>query len=194
MNREHLELCGSRRWAEHLRDEILPWVFQAVEPGGHLLEVGPGPGAATEVLRGRVTRVTAVEHDPDLAEELAQRFADDPAVRVHHGDATDLPFGDDTFDAAASFTMLHHIPSAMLQDRLLAEVARVLRPGGVFFGVDSLDGPAFQRLHAGDVCTPVDPLTLRTRLIDAGFGRVDVAVLALGVRFVARTPAAGQYG
>lgn len=188
MNREHLELCGSEGWAEHLRDQVLPWVFEVVDPGGHLLEVGPGPGAATEVLRGRVTRLTAVEHDPELARELRQRFADDPTVRVHHADATDLPFADNEFDAAASFTMLHHIPSAALQDRLFAEVARVLRPGGVFFGVDSLDGPAFQRLHAGDVCTPVDPLTLRARLVAAGFARVELAVLALGVRFVARTP------
>jgi SAM-dependent methyltransferase len=185
-----LELCGSRGWAEHLRDEVLPWVFDVVDPGGALLEIGPGPGAATDVLRGKVASLTAVEYDPDLATELSQRFADDPTVRVQHGDATDLPFDDRRFDAAASFTMLHHVPSAALQDRLFAEVARVLRPGGVFFGVDSLDGPAFQRLHAGDVCTPVDPLTLRARLSDAGFVRVEVAVLALGVRFVASTPGA----
>jgi predicted methyltransferase len=81
------------------------------------------------------------------------------------------------------------VPSAELQDRLFAEVARVLRPGGVFFGTDSLDGPGFQRLHAGDVCVPIDPLTLDERLRRAGFAHVDLAVLSLGVRFVARVAA-----
>ena len=190
MNPQHLELCAGERWAEHLREEVLPWVFEVVEPGGDMLEIGPGPGAATDVLRGRVATLTAVEYDPDLARQLGERFADDPTVRVHQGDATELTFADDSFDAAASFTMLHHIPSPELQDRLFAGVARVLRPGGVLFGVDSLDGPAFQRLHEGDVCTPVDPLTLADRLRAAGFARVEVAVLALGVRFLARTPTA----
>lgn len=186
MNREHLELCSSAEWAEHLRTEILPWVFEAVDVPDDLLEIGPGPGAATEVLRAQVKRLTGVESDPDLAARLAVRFADDPTVTIRHADATDLPLPDGQFDAAASFTMLHHVPSAALQDRLFAEVARVLRPGGVFFGTDSLDGPGFRRLHAGDVCVPVDPLTLDERLRRAGFDRVDLAVLSLGVRFVAR--------
>jgi SAM-dependent methyltransferase len=188
MNREHLELCSSAEWAERLRTELLPWVFEAVDVPDDLLEIGPGPGAATAVLRERVRRLTAVESDPDLAARLKDRFADDPSVTVQHADATDLPFADGGFDAAASFTMLHHVPSVELQDRLFAEVARVLRPGGVFFGTDSLDGPGFQRLHAGDVCVPVDPLTLDERLRRAGFARVDLAVLSLGVRFVARRP------
>jgi SAM-dependent methyltransferase len=189
MNREHLELCSSAEWADRLRTELLPWVFEAVALPDDLLEIGPGPGAATAVLRERARRLTAVESDPDLAARLEQRFADDPSVTVQHADATDLPFADGGFDAAASFTMLHHVPSAELQDRLFAEVARVLRPGGVFFGTDSLDGPGFQRLHAGDVCVPIDPLTLDERLRRAGFAHVDLAVLSLGVRFVARLAA-----
>jgi ubiquinone/menaquinone biosynthesis C-methylase UbiE len=44
---------------------------------------------------------------------------------------------DAAFDGVVCFTMLHHVPSALLQYRLLAEVARVLRPGGVFAGTGS---------------------------------------------------------
>jgi SAM-dependent methyltransferase len=186
MNKAHLELCGSEKWAEHLRADVLPWVFETMDTLVDLLEIGPGPGATTELLRHQVDRITAVESDPELAARLATRFADDAGIEVHHADATALPFPDARFSAAASFTMLHHVPSAELQDRLFAEVARVLRPGGVFFGTDSLDGPGFRRLHEGDTCTPVDPLTLDSRLQHAGFTAVDLAVLAIGVRFVAR--------
>lgn len=188
MNQEHLELCAGEHWAQHLREEVLPWMLEGVRPSGDLLEIGPGPGAATDVLRELVPSLTALEYDPDLAARLSERFAGDPRVRVRHGDATNPPFADGTFAGAASLTMLHHIPSAALQDRLFGEVVRVLRPGGVFFGTDSLDGPGFRRLHAGDVCTPLDPLTLDRRLRSAGFAEVEIAVLAIGVRFVARTP------
>ena len=50
-------------------------------------------------------------------------------------------------------TMLHHVPTVAAQDALLAEACRVLRPGGWFVGVDSLDDPGFRDFHAGDVCT-----------------------------------------
>ena len=58
-------------------------------------------------------------------------------------------FPDGRFSAALSFTMLHHVPSAELQDRLFAEVARVLQPGGFLAGVDSLDSEDFRALHDG---------------------------------------------
>jgi SAM-dependent methyltransferase len=133
--------------------------------------------------------LTAVEADPDLAAALASRLAG-TNVAVVHADATALPFEDGRFSAAASFTMLHHVPSAALQDRLLAEVARVLRPGGVLVGVDSLDRPAWRELHRGDVCVPVDPAGFPDRLRRAGFADVDVRLAETNrFRFVARTPA-----
>jgi ubiquinone/menaquinone biosynthesis C-methylase UbiE len=95
-------------------------------------------------------------------------------VEVLHADATDLPLPDGRFSAALSFTMLHHVPSIEAQDRLFAEVARVLRPGGVLAGIDSLDTPEWREMHIGDVCVPVDPATLSGRLSRAGFSQVAV--------------------
>ena len=65
--------------------------------------------------------------------------------------------------------MLHHVPSRALQDALFAEACRVLRPGGVFRGVDSQPSLRFRMLHIGDTMVVVDPGTLPARLTAAGF-------------------------
>ena len=107
-------------------------------------------------------------------------------VTVLHADATHLPFPDASFSAALCFTMLHHVPSPSLQDRLLAEVARVLRPGGVFAGTDSLPNPLFRLIHFGDTMTPVDPHALPQRLQAAGFTDISVGLAPRAFRFRAR--------
>jgi len=187
MNEEHLRLCASPEWAETVQSLILPWALDGVQLGDDLLEVGPGPGRSTDALRHQVPRLTAVEADATLAAALATRLAG-TNVEVVHADATALPFEAGRFSAAASFTMLHHVPSPALQDRLLAELARVLRPGGILVGVDSLDRPAWRELHRGDVCVPVDPAGFPDRLRRAGFADVDVQIADFGrFRFTART-------
>jgi ubiquinone/menaquinone biosynthesis C-methylase UbiE len=186
MNAEHLKRCSSDDWRKHLTENLLPWVVADRHLGEHMLEVGPGPGLTTDLLRTKVARLTAVEIDPALAEPLAARLAG-TNVEVVNADATDLPFPDGSFTAAASFTMLHHVPTAELQDKLLAEVARVLEPGGAFMGVDSLDSPAFQALHEDDICVPIDPLKFEERLRRAGFVDVEIQVWSIGTRFLART-------
>ncbi|MGH7912486.1 MAG: class I SAM-dependent methyltransferase, partial [Candidatus Dormibacteraceae bacterium] len=176
--------CSSAEWAEHIEHTLLPWALAGRHLGDDLLEVGPGPGATTNLLRRQVSRLTAVEYDEALAAKLRERFRD-TNVTVLHGDATNLPFPDASFSAAACFTMLHHVPSAELQDHLLSEVARVVRPGGVLVGTDSLDSPGFRELHEGDVCVPIDPLTFAERLRGAGFREVELQVWSIGTRFVA---------
>lgn len=173
MNEGHEQLCSSPEWGEYLATEVLPDVLAGVDLGDRLLEIGPGFGLATDVLCTRVPHVTAVEIDPDYAARLAARFADGN-VRVVEGDATEMDFPDGAFTAAASFTMLHHVPTAELQDRLFAEVARVLAPGAAFIGSDSLDSPGFRAFHAGDTCVPVDPAVVAARLRAAGFSPVRI--------------------
>jgi SAM-dependent methyltransferase len=184
VNTAHLEFCSSPEWARLVEDELLPWVLDGCELGDDLLEVGPGPGLTTDVLRHRAPRVTAVELDLALAGKLAGRLAGS-TVRVIAGDVTRLPFQAGRFSAAACLTMLHHIPSLALQDAALAELARVLQPGGVLAGADGLDTPARRELHTGDVFVPVDPGTLEGRLRAAGFGRARVDVAGDRVRFAA---------
>jgi ubiquinone/menaquinone biosynthesis C-methylase UbiE len=182
VNQQHLELCSSAEWAEAVQKWIIPGVVDGLELGDDVLEIGPGPGRTTEVLATMVERLTAVEVDVDLATYLAAQMSGSN-VEVVHADATDLPFVKGRFTSALSFTMLHHVPSVEDQDKVLAEVARVLRPGGTFAGTDSSDGVAFRELHVGDICVPIDPETFEDRLMRAGFSEAQVRSDEYGVHF-----------
>jgi SAM-dependent methyltransferase len=168
MNLVHRWLCGSARWKSAVETYILPWTLEGLSLGSNVLEVGPGPGATTDVLRDRVEQLTCVEVNRALADALRHRQMD-RNVPVVCEDATAMSFPDQTFDGAVCFTMLHHVPSAAMQDRLLSEVARVLRPGGFFAGTDSLYTRSFRLLHLFDTMVVVDPSTFAARLRTAGF-------------------------
>lgn len=185
MNLMHRRLCSSADWATKVADRM-PRDLADVELGDDVLEIGPGYGATTRVLLDRVPRLTAVEVDEASAARLRVEFGD----RIVHGDGTALPFGDDRFSAVVCFTMLHHVPSRALQDRLFAEARRVLRPGGVFRGVDSQLSLRFRLLHVVDTMVVVDPETLPERLTTAGFAAdPQVEVMAdTRLRFTARKP------
>src|SRR5512146_3021102 len=128
MNRVHLWICNSGHWRKTIEGRV-PWVVGNVELRPDLQEVGPGPGLTTDLLRFKTKHLTALELDEVLAQKLASRLRG-TNVEVVKGDATAMPFPDGRFTSAVSFTMLHHVPSAELQDKLLREVRRVLRPGG----------------------------------------------------------------
>ena len=175
MNENHAALCSSDEWAEFLETEVLAPVTAGVDLGGDLLELGPGPGASTRWLRHRVERLVALEVDRDAADKLADEFAG-TNVTVEVGDCTDVPFPDESFDAVASFTMLHHLPTQGMQFATVCESFRVLRPGGVLVGSDSLASQGLHAFHEGDVYNPIDPPRLLTYLQAAGFGRVTLRV------------------
>lgn len=175
MNENH-RVCGSEEWRAHIREGVLPWALGDRDLGDEVLEVGPGYGATTDVLCERAARLTAVEIDRELVELLRERFAGSPGVEIVEGDATRLEFPDERFTGAASFTMLHHVPTVELQDRLFAEVCRVLRPGSIFAVGDSLATPEREAGHVGDTYNPVDPATVATRLRHAGFAHADVRI------------------
>jgi predicted methyltransferase len=70
--------------------------------------------------------------------------------------------------------MLHHVPSLDLQDKLFAEVHRVLQPGAALVASDNLANDDLEKSHVGDTYNPVDPTTLAARLEAAGFHDVQV--------------------
>ena len=189
MNLIHRWLCRSGGWRKTVERDILPWVMNGVDLGPDVLEVGPGPGITTDLLRLRIDRLTGIEVDPALAKSLSARLQG-ANVDVLHGDATHMPFADARFSGAVCFTMLHHVPSPELQDRLLREVQRVLKPGGCFVGVDSRQSLGMRLIHIYDTLVPIDPDGFAARLEASGFIDVQVESNPARFRFQARRPGA----
>jgi SAM-dependent methyltransferase len=186
VNENHTQLCPSPEWATHIQEEVLPSLTQLAHLGEEMLELGPGPGAATEWLRHRVRRLVALEADEDAAGRLSQRFVG-TNVEVIVGDASDVTSQEAAFDSVGSFTMLHHVPTTQLQQLVLMEAYRVLRPGGVLVGSDSLASNDLHHFHANDTYNPVDPASLLVRLQALGFVKITVIVDG-DLRFVAHKP------
>lgn len=180
-------MCGSDEWRQAMREVILPWALGDTDLGDDVLEVGPGYGACTDVLCQAVPKLTSVEIDTELAAMLSERFADEPSVEIVNADATALAYADESFTGAACFTMLHHVPTNDLQDRLFGEIARVLRPGAALVASDSLASDELAAHHTDDTYNPVDPASLPDRLAAAGFTDVDVRTNAYGWAVLART-------
>jgi len=166
------------------QDRSAPWLERSVELGDDVLEIGPGPGLTTDLLRERVARVTAIEIDADLAEGLTTRLSG-TNVEVIQGDATHSGLPDNRYSATTCFSMLHHMPSPEIQDQLFAEIARVLRPGGTFIGEDPMDSDFVRRSHVGDTFVPLDPDGLGPRLEEAGLGKVNIKASVGRIRFTA---------
>jgi SAM-dependent methyltransferase len=185
MNENHL-LCSSPEWAERLQTKVLPYLVRDVDLGDKMLEVGPGPGAATEWLRHRVRHLVTVEADQGAAERLSETYASTNVTTVF-GDATAALFDEGWFDSAGCFTMLHHVTSNAAQNRLLTEILRVIRPGGALIASDSLPSDGLHQFHEADTYNPVEPGTLIVRLQTIGFDRITVNVDGT-LKFIAHKP------
>lgn len=99
----------------------------------HLLELGCGAAQKTRELaaRGGVAHIVASEVDTQQhAKNLAEPA--EPKIEFCCFGAQEIPQADQSFDAVFMFKSLHHVPLELL-DQSLAEIARVLKPGGVAY-------------------------------------------------------------
>ena len=187
MNDSHLKILASPEWAAQLETDLLPWIEAAGDLGDDVLEIGPGPGLTTDLLRARVTRLTALEVDEALAVPLRARLTG-TNVDVICADATRAGLDPERFSGATCFSMLHHMPTPADQDRLFAEVGRVLRPGGVFVGQDSLDLDFIRAGHEDDTFVPVDPDGFPKRLSAVGLEDTHIEANDFHFLFLSRKP------
>jgi SAM-dependent methyltransferase len=93
-------------------------------PGVRLLDVGTGTGAAAGAAVRLGAEVTAVDGEPSMVARAAELV---PEASVHHAILPELPFADDSFDAVTANFVLNHVERPRT---VLAELRRVLRPGG----------------------------------------------------------------
>lgn len=163
------------------RKQVVPWLLSGTELGEHVLEIGAGPGAATEELRKRAGRVTSLEYSHAFAAGLAMRTNSTNGAAVQ-GDASALPFPEKIFSAAIAVLILHHLKSQELQERAFAEVFRVLRPGGVFLAIDIQDGWLNRIGHIRSTFVPVAAATAPERLAAMGFSSVSIDFLRSAYR------------
>ena len=114
-----------------------------VASGQSVLDVGCGTGSLTlaaKAVAGASGQVHGIDPSPEMIEvsrkKAARKHVD---IDFRIGVIEDLPFPDASMDVVLSSLMLHHLPGD-LKRRGLAEVARVLKPGGRFFAVDMTPG------------------------------------------------------
>ena len=121
--------------AEHVRAFVLPAGDERA------LDVGTGAGALALALAPLVREVVGVDRVPELLVHARERAAAYKNVEFVEADATALPFPDASFDLVGTLRTLHHVPRPEL---VIAELARVTRPGGRVLVIDQI--------------APVDPL------------------------------------
>jgi len=188
MNRLEHFFCSTSLWQRMTHRFLLPWVLSGARLGEHVLEIGAGYGAATGHLLKLAPRVTSLEYDPHLLRRLkAQHQCSE--LTTFCGDAAMLPFADQSFSSAVAILVLHHLKSRALQDRALAEVHRVLRPGGSFFAFEINDGWIHRTAHYKSTFTPVTPGSAFARLTKVGFSKISLDFRSGAYRMSARKAA-----
>jgi ubiquinone/menaquinone biosynthesis C-methylase UbiE len=125
-----------------------PRVYRAVidaadlRPGLRVLDVGCGTGSllAAAARRASGLDITGLDPDPRVLRRARRKLARAGATaRLDQGYAQELPYADGAFDLVLSSLMLHHLGDGA-KEGMLAEVRRVLAPGGVLLLAD-LTGP-----------------------------------------------------
>ena len=164
------------------------YLLPHLRPGMRVLDFGSGPGSISVGLAKAVD--PGELHGVDMEEsqvETARAYAEYQGVRnatFHVGDVTELPFEDDYFDVAHCHTVLMHVPDTA---EVLAEVKRVLKPGGLIacremivgscfthpdFGVLGQAWDMFEDLLAADDGHPHIGKDLKGHVVGAGFANV----------------------
>lgn len=126
-----------------------------VGPGQTVLELGPGPGYFTvEASRmvGPRGRIVCLDVQRAMVAILRRRLTQHRVANVHPvvGDATRLPLRDHSIDVAFLVTVLGEVPDRV---RALAELRRVLKPGGILSLMETLTDPDYVLVDtARDLC------------------------------------------
>jgi ubiquinone/menaquinone biosynthesis C-methylase UbiE len=188
MSIHHRIFCRSAKWKRKLNAELMPWLVGDAALGNRVLEIGAGAGSGTQNLLGHAEVVVALERDSWYLRLLHGQMKH-PGLIVIGGDAAKMPFRSETFSSVVAIMVLHHIWPLEAQQRVIAEAFRVLRPGGVFIGLDARPEAFGSRIvHYGDRILPVDRSLMSANCADAGFERLHMDDRGRKFRFCATRP------
>ncbi len=166
---------------DHLREGLFGESFHLwamlglVDPDMVVGDLGCGTGTLAQAIAPFVRQVIAVDASLDMLEAAQRRLEPTLPVELRQGEIEALPIDDDTLDAAVLSLVLHHVPDPV---RALAEVARVVKPGGRVLVVDMLphDREEYQQ-HMGHVWLGFSEPQMVKVLNGAGFERARVRPL-----------------
>lgn len=164
---------------------------------GKALEVGCGRGVGTRIILDAfgATSVDAFDLDPHMVELARTRLRDEASrVRLWTGDVSRIEADDESYDAVFDFGIIHHVPDWRAA---LAEVFRVLKPGGRFYVEEVLRDfilhPVAGSLFDHPLQDRFDHRSFCAALSEAGFQLVDShSVLSEFGWFIADKPEAAQ--
>jgi ubiquinone/menaquinone biosynthesis C-methylase UbiE/DNA-binding transcriptional ArsR family regulator len=166
---------------DRMRDEMFGERFHLgalaafADPAWTVGDLGCGTGQVSAALAPFVARVIAIDGSAAMLQSAKRRLQAFDNVELRRGDLEDLPVDDGLLDAAMLTLVLHHVPEP---HDALAEVARVLKPGGRIVLVDMLPHDRDNyRQQMGHVWLGFSDEHIRTLLAGAGFDSVRIMAL-----------------
>ena len=156
-----------------------------VDGGLRVADVGCGTGYLAAALAGRVGSLVCVDASPAMLDRARENLVELPAaIDYRLGTIEDLPIDDDDVDAAFAHMVLHHLADTRAG---LAEMARIVRPGGLVLAVDLLPhNEAWMRDEMADTRLGLEPLALADDF--ASVGLLDVEREILADRYLVEAP------
>ncbi len=147
----------------------LAFLAEEITSGENVVDIGCGNGRFLPLVTMRGADYTGIDYSEGLVAEAQRKF---PLEHFVTGDATALPFPDNSFNIAYSFAVIHHIPSKELRKQFIAEAFRVVRPEGKFI------------FTAWDIWSPQYISKILTSALSAMLGKSDLdwgdAILTFG--------------
>jgi ubiquinone/menaquinone biosynthesis C-methylase UbiE len=145
-----------------------------IGPSTTVVDVGTGTGFVAAGLAGRTDRVLGVDNSPAMLAVARDNLAalDATNVVTVQGDLDALPLADDSADVAVANMVLHHAPDPAA---MLAEMARVVRPGGRIAITDAVEHSyEWMRTEQADIWLGFSPRQIEgyfttARLVDYGY-------------------------